>query len=81
LPRSALIASLIRRSTISRLCSNASISSDCLPHQAIHDIAPVLAAEEEERVMASLMKHIGLQGFPMAILSHNTSDGKAYAIQ
>jgi hypothetical protein len=31
--------------------------------------------------MASLMKHIGLQGFPMAILSHNTSDGKAYAIQ
>jgi hypothetical protein len=41
----------------------------------------VLAAEEEERVMASLMKHIGLQGFPMAVLSHNTSDGKAYAIQ
>ena len=66
----------------SRACARTPrISSDCLPHQAIHDLAPVLAAEEEERVMASLMKHIGLQGFPMAVLSHNTSDGKAYAIQ
>jgi len=49
--------------------------------EATHDLAPVLATEEEERVMAALMKDVGVEGFPMAVLARDTAEGKAYAIQ
>ena len=49
--------------------------------QQTHDLAPVIAAEEEERKMQSLMKDMGVQGFAMAVLTHDATEGKAYAIQ
>ena len=50
-------------------------------HQANHDLGPVIAAEEEERAMQGLMKDMGVQGFAMAVLTHDATEGKAYAIQ
>ena len=49
--------------------------------QETHDLGPVIAAEEEERVMQSLMKDVGVEGFAMAVLTHDATEGKAYAIQ
>ena len=46
-----------------------------------HDLAPVIAAEEEERKMQSLMNDMGVRGFAMAVLTHDVTEGKAYAIQ
>ena len=51
------------------------------PGQANHDLEPVIAAEEEEQVMSSLMKDAGVQGFAMTVLTHDATEGKAYAIQ
>ena len=38
-------------------------------------------AEEEEREMRNMMKDMGVNGFPMAVLTHDATEGKAYAIQ